>query len=155
MKCPYCQNEDTKVVDSRLSTDGYEVKRRRHCLQCDTRYRTYERIEKRYPQVLKSDGSTEAFDENKIRRGIMRSLEKLNIESSVIDRLINRICDNVSRMGKDQIDSRLVGEEILRELSTVNDVAYIRFASVYRRFDNVSDFTQELQKLKKQDTTNF
>lgn len=148
MKCPYCRNDDTKVVDSRLGADGSEVKRRRHCPQCDVRYTTYERVEKRYPHVLKSDGSIEVFDENKIRRGIMRSVEKLNIESAVIDSLINRICDNISCISGDQIDSRLVGEEILRELSAVNDVAYIRFASVYRRFDNVSDFTQELQKLK-------
>ena len=148
MKCPYCSCEDTRVADSRLGVDGAEVRRRRHCSQCDERFTTYERMERRYPRVLKSNGLTEAFNEQKVRRGIMRSLEKLNVEASVVEHVIHRICDNVSRMGKEQIKSSIVGEEILRELIKLDEVAYVRFASVYRRFNNVSDFTQELKELK-------
>lgn len=150
MKCPYCRNDDTKVIDSRLNSEGNEVKRRRHCATCDERFTTYERIDRRYPRVLKSNGSAEAFDENKIRRGIMRSLEKRNVESRLIENAIDRICDALSRKIGDEIDSSVVGETILRELGQIDDVAYIRFASVYRQFNNLNDFTEALKKLKKQ-----
>jgi transcriptional repressor NrdR len=150
VRCPYCHYEDTKVADSRLGVDGAEVRRRRHCTECNERFTTYERLERRYPRILKSNGSVEPFNEDKIRRGVMRSLEKRKVSNSEIERLIEKVCENISKLGVDQTESSVIGEEILRELGKVDDVAYVRFASVYRRFENVNDFTQELKKIEQE-----
>lgn len=149
MHCPFCRNNDTKVKDSRLGADGMEVRRRRQCFECKKRFTTYEKSERSYPRVIKRDGRIENFDPNKIRRGLQRSVEKRSVSTSSIEAIVDKVCDSLSRVREDQIKSATIGDMSLKELGGIDDVAYVRFASVYRQFDSICDFTSELEKLSK------
>jgi transcriptional repressor NrdR len=148
MRCPYCSTEDTKVIDSRLANDGGEVRRRRECLNCHERFTTYERTELPLPSVKKNDGSLVDFSEAKLRTGIMRALEKRPVDAEDVDAAVARIINKVLADGERHIESKQIGEWVIEELALIDDVAYVRFASVYRRFQDLDAFHHELDLLK-------
>lgn len=147
MHCPFCSAEDTKVVDSRLSEEGDSVRRRRECLSCHERFTTYERAELRMPQIIKSDERREAFNEDKLRNGLTHALQKRPVDSEAIEALIGRVRHKLISAGEREIQSRQLGEWVMRELKDLDPVAYIRFASVYRSFEDLEAFTEELEML--------
>lgn len=147
MHCPFCSAEDTKVVDSRLSEEGDSVRRRRECLSCHERFTTYERAELRMPQIIKSDERREAFNEDKLRNGLTHALQKRSVESEAIEALIGRVRHKLISAGEREIQSRQLGEWVMRELKDLDPVGYIRFASVYRSFEDLEAFTEELEML--------
>ncbi len=149
MHCPYCSTEDTKVIDSRLTSDGGEVRRRRECLNCHERFTTYERSELTYPSVKKNDGSLAEFSEAKLRKGIMRALKKRSVEAESVDAAVTRILQKLLASSDREIESKQIGEWVIEELALIDDVAYVRFASVYRRFQDLDAFQQELDLLKR------
>ena len=149
MRCPYCSTEDTKVIDSRLANDGGEVRRRRECLNCHERFTTYERSELPFPSVKKNDGSLVDFSEAKLRTGIMRALEKRPVEIDDIDAAVTRILNKVLACNEREVASKQIGEWVIEELALIDDVAYVRFASVYRRFQDLDAFHHELDLLKR------
>ncbi|MGB5226445.1 MAG: transcriptional regulator NrdR [Arenicellales bacterium] len=154
MHCPYCSTEDTKVIDSRLANDGGEVRRRRECLNCHERFTTYERIELPFPSVKKNDGSLVDFSEAKLRTGIMRALEKRPVEIDDIDAAVTRILNKVLASNDHEVASKEIGEWVIEELALIDDVAYVRFASVYRRFQDLDAFQRELDLLKRKRKNN-
>ena len=145
MICPYCQNEETKVVDSRESEDS--VRRRRECLKCKKRFTTYERIERSDLYVRKKDGRREKFDIKKLEIGIERALEKRPVSHEKIKKMMNEIEDQIRKPGKKEIKSSAIGEIVMKKLKKIDDIAYIRFASVYRQFQDINDFKQEMKGL--------
>lgn len=147
MKCPYCQNHQTHVVDTRESDNGDTVRRRRECVQCGSRYTTFERAELRMPKIIKSDQSRESFSEDKLRQGFNRSLEKRAVDADKVELAISKIIQELSATGEREIPSDKVGELVMRELSFLDEVAYVRFASVYRRFQTVDAFKEEIEAL--------
>ena len=147
MHCPFCSDQDTKVIDSRLVAEGDQVRRRRECQTCKERFTTFETAELVMPRVIKSDGAREPFDENKLRAGLLRALEKLPVDTEEVETSINRILHELRSTGEREVPSRLVGEAVMKELKTVDVVAYVRFASVYRDFQDVSEFQDEISKL--------
>ena len=149
MRCPYCSTEDTKVIDSRLANDGGEVRRRRECLNCHERFTTYEKSELPFPSVKKNDGSLVDFSEAKLRTGIMRALEKRPVEIDDIDAAVTRILNKVLACNEREVASKQIGEWVIEELALIDDVAYVRFASVYRRFQDLDAFHHELDLLKR------
>ena len=153
MHCPKCNKDNDKVIESRPNKDGTAIRRRRECLECGYRFTSYERVENRPIIVIKKDGSRQAFDIGKIERGIERCTEKLNIPQERIDETLRAIEDNVAAVSgsRNTITSREVGEETLRQLYALSPVAYVRFASVYRRFDNLDQFIKEIESLAKRD----
>ncbi len=153
MHCPKCNKDNDKVIESRPNKDGTAIRRRRECLECGYRFTSYERVENRPIIVIKKDGSRQAFDIGKIERGIERCTEKLNIPQERIDETLRAIEDNVAAVSgsRNTITSREVGEETLRQLYALSPVAYVRFASVYRRFDNLEQFIKEIESLAKRD----
>lgn len=148
MHCPFCSTDDTKVVDSRLVADGSSVRRRRACQNCGERFTTFETAELVMPKIVKSDGSREPFNEDKLRRGLLRALEKRPVPDDVIDQVVNRIKNVLRSTGERELPSRQVGEEVMNELHELDAVAYVRFASVYRAFQDISEFQAEIQKFK-------
>ncbi|MGI0118938.1 transcriptional regulator NrdR [Zooshikella sp. RANM57] len=150
MHCPFCGAKDTKVIDSRLVADGIQVRRRRECLSCTERFTTYETAELVMPRLIKQDGSREPFDEDKLRAGILRSLEKRPVSVEKIEDAINRIMHNLRACGDREVESLIVGELVMRELQKLDEVAYIRFASVYRRFKDLNEFREEIDRLEKE-----
>jgi len=140
MKCPFCKCSDTQVIDSRVSEDGESIRRRRRCTKCSKRFTTYETIELRMPQVVKQDGSRAEFDLEKLRTGFMRALHKRPVPTQLVDDAIATITQDVLALGEREIDSRRLGEMVMRELKRLDQVAYIRFASVYRNFREAKDF---------------
>ncbi len=150
MLCPYCGAQDTKVVDSRLSGDGAQVRRRRECLECGERFTTYETAEVFAPRIVKSDGSREAFLPDKLMAGITRALEKRPVSTGEVDKAINRIRHKLMASGEREIPSRLVGDLVMEELRKLDQVAYVRFASVYRKFDDVGAFLEAIEVLEQQ-----
>ncbi|MEA3291752.1 MAG: transcriptional regulator NrdR [Pseudomonadota bacterium] len=148
MRCPFCVCEDTRVVDSRLGDGGESVRRRRECQACKERFTTYERVELRLPQVIKSDGGRERFDEEKLRRGIARALEKRPIDTESVEAAVSRLLRRFSLVGEREVASREIGEAVMEQLRQLDDVAYVRFASVYRSFQDLDAFSQELQRLR-------
>ena len=148
MHCPFCSDQDTKVIDSRLVADGDQVRRRRECLICKERFTTFETAELVMPRVIKSNGGREPFDEAKLRSGLLRALEKRPVDTEVVEPSINRILHELRSSGEREVPSRLVGETVMKELKRVDVVAYVRFASVYRDFQDVSEFQDEISKLK-------
>ncbi|MBM4196944.1 MAG: transcriptional regulator NrdR [Gammaproteobacteria bacterium] len=151
MHCPFCNHEETKVIDSRLAGEGHQIRRRRECLSCGERFTTFETAELVMPRVVKRDESREPFDEAKLRNGIVRALEKRPIGMDDVERAIARIVHGLQTMGEREIPSRLVGEMVMDELRNLDEVAYVRFASVYRSFQDVTEFQDEIRRLRERD----
>ena len=152
MRCPYCKAEDTAVIDSRESEDGDSVRRRRQCESCDKRFTTYERTELSMPMVVKSSGNRVPYDREKVRTGFMRALHKRPVPTEYVEQAINRIEQRVLAFGEREVASRVIGEMVMRELKKMDDVAYIRFASVYEDFQRVDDFREAILEVKKPGT---
>lgn len=148
MRCPFCHSEDTRVVDSRESDEGETVRRRRACQDCDERYTTYERIELHLPQVIKSGGTRERFDENKLRDGFSISLQKRPINAEQVENALQRLLRRFSFSGHAEINSVDIGEAVMAELRDLDEVAYVRFASVYRKFQDLDEFNDLVQRLR-------
>ena len=151
MECPYCHNGETKVTDSR-DTGTLSIRRRRECLKCNKRFTTYEYIELTPIYVKKKDGRLEKFDRNKIKKGIIKALEKRPVDHETIEELLNSIEEKIRRIGTEEIESKEIGEIVMDSLKEIDHVAYIRFASVYRSFTDVSSFQEEVKNLIKQTT---
>ncbi len=149
MKCPFCNAGDTGVVDSRVSEDGNKIRRRRRCLTCDKRFTTYETVELRLPQVVKHDGNRSEFDRNKLLTGFMRALHKRPVPTDYVDAAIDRIVQNLLSLGEREVTSRSIGERVMLELYKLDKVAYIRFASVYKSFQDVDDFRDAIKEVQK------
>ncbi len=149
MHCPFCDAPDTRVIDSRLTPDG-KVRRRRECVGCKERFTTYETAELNLPRVIKSDGRREPFDEGKLRGGMMRALEKRPVESERIEGALQKIKDALMRGGEKEVPSRQIGEMVMDALKGLDRVAYVRFASVYRSFEDVSEFRQVIDGLERE-----
>lgn len=145
MDCPFCSNKTSKVTDKRSSPEG--VRRRRECLKCKKRYTTYERVSKEGLYVIKKDGKKEAFDTDKISRGIERAFEKRPIPKEKIEKMIKEIEEQLRKKGEKELKSSTIGEMIMKKLKKVDNVAYIRFASVYRDFQDIKDFKKEMSEL--------
>lgn len=149
MKCPFCKAATTQVLDSRVSDAGDSIRRRRRCAACNKRFTTYETVELRMPQVVKQDGSRIEFDLEKLRTGFMRALHKRPVSTQLVDEAIATITQNILAMGVREILSRRVGEMVMRELYKLDQVAYIRFASVYRSFQGVDDFQDVIKEVRR------
>jgi len=149
MKCPFCGAEDTQVVDSRVSEEGDSIRRRRRCAACDKRFTTYETVELRLPQVVKANGTREEYDEEKLRTGFARALHKRPVPTEYVDAAVERITQKMLSLGEREIASRRIGELVMRELYKVDKVAYIRFASVYKDFQDVDDFRDVIKEVGK------
>jgi transcriptional repressor NrdR len=147
MRCPFCGFEDTRVIDSRLLGDGDQVRRRRECLSCKARFTTYETAELSLPRIIKSDGRRETFNDDKLRNGILKALEKRPVPMSRVENALNQIKRRIRESGEREIDSRQVGEIVMDALRTLDQVAYVRFASVYRSFEDVRAFLEEIERL--------
>lgn len=147
MKCPFCASADTQVIDSRVSEPGDSIRRRRRCLACQKRFTTYETVELRLPQVVKTNGSRSDFSVEKIRVGFARALHKRPVPTEYVDAAVDRIVAQVLALGEREIPSRQVGEMVMQELYKLDKVGYIRFASVYRSFQDVSDFHDALREV--------
>jgi transcriptional repressor NrdR len=147
MKCPFCGEMDNKVIDSRVSKDGAVIRRRRECIDCARRFTTYEHIEEIPIMIVKKDGRRELFNRDKVRSGMQKACEKLNISMNVIEDFIDDLERDLRETGEKEIPSRVVGEKVMAKLHTLNDIAYVRFASVYREFKDVNDFIAELKTL--------
>ncbi|WP_108124131.1 transcriptional regulator NrdR [Saccharospirillum mangrovi] len=147
MHCPFCKAQDTKVIDSRLVAEGEQVRRRRECLECGERYTTYESAELLMPRLIKQNGNREAFDEFKLRAGLQRALEKRPVSVEDVEAAIARIKQALRATGERELPSRRVGEAVMDELRELDQVAYVRFASVYRSFQDLSEFRSEIDRL--------
>ncbi len=147
MKCPCCPHFDSKVIDSRNSKDGDLIRRRRECEKCGRRFTTYERVEVALPAVAKKDGRREVFDRNKILNGIRRACEKRPVSTETIEGLLNRVERWALDQGESEISSTLIGERVMEELHALDEIAYVRFASVYRSFKDITEFMSELSDL--------
>ncbi len=147
MKCPFCDDIEDKVVDSRMAREGEVIRRRRECLACKRRYTTYERVEESLPVVVKKDGRREPFDRGKILAGLKKACEKRPISTATIEAVADRIEKRIQEMGETELPSTVVGEEVMRELHQLDQVAYVRFASVYREFKDIEQFMDELKTL--------
>ncbi len=149
MKCPFCNADDTSVIDSRVSEEGNRVRRRRRCLSCDKRFTTYETIGLRLPQVVKQGGDRSEFSRDKLLTGFMRALHKRPVPTENVDEAIDRIVQKLLSLGEREIPSRKIGEMVMRELYKLDKVAYIRFASVYRSFQDVDDFHDVIKEVQR------
>ncbi|NIU63650.1 MAG: transcriptional regulator NrdR [Pseudomonas stutzeri] len=150
MHCPFCGADDTKVIDSRLVAEGDQVRRRRECLACGERFTTFETAELVMPRVIKSDGSRQPFDEQKLRAGMQRALEKRPVSVERLEAAIAHIKHQLRATGEREIKSRVLGELVMAELQKLDQVAYIRFASVYRRFQDINEFREEIERLSRE-----
>lgn len=149
MQCPFCKYSDTRVVDSRLYADGAEVRRRRECPGCHRRFTTHERAELELPFVQKNGGAHEPFSEAKLRAGIERALYKRPVSTEAVDRALEELIERISTCGEREIPSRLIGEWVMESLRDLDRVAYVRFASVYRKFEDVNAFRDEIERLER------
>lgn len=147
MHCPFCNADDTKVIDSRLVAEGNQVRRRRECLTCIERFTTYETAELVMPRIIKQNGEREPFDEEKLHAGLLKALEKRPVSIERVDEAISRIKNALRATGEREIPSRAVGEEVMGELRDLDEVAYVRFASVYKSFRTLDEFTKEIDEL--------
>ncbi len=147
MYCPFCSHGETKVIDSRLAGDGRQIRRRRQCMDCNERFTTFESAELVMPRLVKSDGRREPFDEEKVRNSMRRALEKRPVPSDEFEAALARLVHKLRTMGEREVPSRLVGEMVMEELRELDEVAYVRFASVYRSFQDVTEFQEEIRKL--------
>ncbi len=147
MYCPFCGKQDTKVIDSRLASEGAQVRRRRECLDCGERFTTFEFAELVMPRIIKSNGAREPFDEKKLVGGMMRALEKRPVDADSVEGAISRLQHRLRASGEREIPSMQLGEWVMNELRQLDQVAYVRFASVYRSFEDVNAFREEIEKL--------
>ncbi len=147
MRCPYCNNTDAKVVDSRSSKDGVAIRRRRECLSCARRYTTYERIEEVAQMVIKKDGTRETFDRWKLKAGILKSTEKRPVSLDQIEAMIDEVERKLFGASEHEISTTVIGEEVMQKLKSIDEVAYVRFASVYRQFKDLGEFMDELKTM--------
>lgn len=149
MKCPFCKSDETQVIDSRVSDDGESIRRRRRCVSCNKRFTTYETVELRMPQVVKKDGTRVEFDLDKLRRSFTLALNKRPVPTPLVDEAVATITQEVLSLGVREIESRRIGEMVMRALQKLDHVAYIRFASVYRSFQGVDDFRDAIREVQK------
>jgi transcriptional repressor NrdR len=149
MWCPFCSHSDTRVVDSRLATDGFQIRRRRECSECGARFNTHETPALKAPNVIKVDGTREAFDEEKLRRGMIKALEKRPVETQAIERSLRTLVRRIRTLEEPEISSQELGGWVAEELARLDQVAYVRFASVYRRFEDVHAFREEIERLER------
>ena len=149
MYCPFCGHDETKVIDSRLVAGGSQIKRRRECSNCGERFSTYEEAELVMPRIIKTNGRREPFDEVKLRAGFHKALEKRPVPSDKIENSIQSIKDAVRKIGEREIESQVIGKHVMNQLKELDQVAYVRFASVYQNFQDVKDFTDEISELSK------
>ncbi|MBA6262885.1 MAG: transcriptional regulator NrdR [Colwellia sp.] len=147
MYCPFCRAVDTKVIDSRLVSDGHQVRRRRECLACHERYTTFETAELVMPRIIKNGGSREPFNEDKMRNGLVRALEKRPVSVEQVELSINKVKSKLRATGEREVSSGLLGNIIMEQLKDLDKVAYVRFASVYRSFEDIRDFSEEIARL--------
>jgi transcriptional repressor NrdR len=149
MKCPFCGESDTQVIETRLSEDNGSIRRRRRCNACDKRFTTFETAEVRWPAVVKSSGERQEFSQAKLREGFRRALHKRPVSTELVDAAIEHIVQKVLAMGEREITSRLIGDLVMAELKRLDKVAYIRFASVYRAFQDIDDFRDAIRDVEK------
>jgi len=147
MFCPYCKADDTKVIDSRLVDEGTRVRRRRECIVCTDRFTSFETAELNLPRIIKRDGNRVAFDEHKLRSGLLLALQKRSVKTEDIEAAISRIIHQLSASGEREVNSHSIGEYVMNELKALDQVAYVRFASVYRSFQDVNEFHEEIKRL--------
>ena len=150
MRCPFCHTHDTRVVDSRLASEGDQVRRRRECVGCGERFTTYEAAELVMPRVVKRDGTRVQFDESRLRTGMMRALEKRPVATEAVEAALNRIRQRMQSLGEAEVAASTIGEWVMEELRELDEVAYVRFASVYRSFQDVSAFREVIEGLEHQ-----
>ena len=153
MHCPFCNAIDTKVIDSRLVSEGRQVRRRRECIVCNERFTTYEIAELVMPRVIKRDGRRQPFDEEKLRSGMTHALQKRPVATEQIEEAVQRIIDKIRGLGEREVSSQLIGEMVMDELRNLDQVAYVRFASIYRSFQDVSEFNKEIKRLRDEKKT--
>lgn len=151
MKCPFCGHLEDKVVDSRLGKEGDAIRRRRECLKCEGRYTTYEKVEEVLPLVVKKDGRREPFDRQKILQGLLKACEKRPVGITALEEIVNKIEKKLQESGEKEIPSSVIGEEVMHALHRLDQVAYVRFASVYREFKDINEFMDELKDLLKEE----
>jgi transcriptional repressor NrdR len=147
MHCPFCAHADTRVIDSRLAGEGRQVRRRRECTACGERFTTFESAELVAPYVIKRDNRRERFDEHKLRAGMLRALEKRPVNSEAVEASLSRITHHLQTLGEREISSRLIGDLVMQELHRLDQIAYVRFASVYRSFQDVTEFQEEILRM--------
>ena len=147
MHCPFCSADETKVIDSRLVAEGHQVRRRRECVECHERFTTFESAELVMPRVIKSNGSREPFNEDKLRGGIQRALEKRPVSMEAVEESVNRIKSQLRATGEREVDAKFIGNLVMEELKGLDKVAYIRFASVYRSLEDIREFGEEIARL--------
>lgn len=147
MHCPFCSHEETKVIDSRLAGEGQQIRRRRECLRCGERFTTFETADLVMPRIIKSDARREPFDEQKLRSSLLKALEKRPVGSEALDAALMHICNKLRSLGEREVASRLVGELAMNELHHLDEVAYVRFASVYRSFQDIEAFREEIERM--------
>lgn len=147
MHCPFCNHQDTKVIDSRLASEGTQVRRRRECEKCGERFTTFESAELVMPRIVKNDGIREPFDEKKLRAGMLRALEKRPVSTEAMEEALARIEHKLQVAGEREVKSRQLGEWVMQELKALDEIAYVRFASVYHRFQDVNEFREEIERL--------
>lgn len=153
MHCPFCNTPDTRVIDSRLAAEGGQVRRRRECIQCNERFTTFETPELSLPRIIKRDGRRSPFDEEKLRAGLVKALEKRPVSTEQVEQAIVRLTHRLRASGEREISSQLLGEWVMEELRALDEVAYVRFASVYRRFQDIQAFDDEIKKLIRSDSS--
>ena len=153
MKCPYCGDPGTQVVDTRENEDGDTVRRRRRCLACDKRFTTYERVELKMPQVVKKNGSRTDYEREKVMASMMLALRKRPVMMEAVEAAVQRIEDKLLALGEREVPSEKLGEMVMRELRRLDKIAYIRFASVYRNFEDVEEFSEAIREIKRPRTT--
>ncbi len=154
MRCPFCSFQDTKVIDSRLVTEGDQVRRRRECNECGERFTTFETAELVMPRVIKSDGSRQPFDDQKLKGGIIRAVEKRPVSVDDVHKAIHGIEYELRALGEREVSAQVIGELVMKALKQLDQVAFVRFASVYRRFQDVSEFRQEIERLESDNQSN-
>lgn len=152
MRCPFCGADDSKVIDSRLLAEGDSIRRRRSCSECNERFTTYETAELTLPRIIKRDQSRAVFDENKLRAGILRALERRPVSIDAVDKAVKGIIHKLRATGESEVESRLVGDWVMDALRALDEVAYVRFASVYRSFQDVNEFREEIERMKNTDS---
>ena len=147
MKCPFCNNEETQVIDTRISEDKSTIKRRRRCVKCDKRFNTFEKIELQMPMIVKNNGTRQEYNDEKIRSSFMKALHKRPVSVMLVDSAIESIRQKLLSVGEQEVSSRLIGDMVMNELAKLDKVAYIRFASIYRSFQDITDFSEIIKSI--------